>query len=154
MKKYVELEDVIQRLDNAIYCSNEGEFGYDEALKRLRIAYSETMPTIEVSEDCISRKWLEECREVICYKNMWRETEVDEFVSWKNIENAPSVIPSRSQGEWLFDPKDAIDSMFARPKCSNCDFESADGGKFCSNCGAEMKGVIKRTWKGTRCISK
>ena len=55
MAKYVELEDVIQRLDNAIYCANRGEFdSYLEAMKRLRIAYDETMPTIEIvrCKDC------------------------------------------------------------------------------------------------------
>ena len=49
---------------------------------------------IEVSEDCISRKWLEEHKEVVSYKNMWHETETDEFVSWENIKNAPSVVPT------------------------------------------------------------
>ena len=54
-KYYVELEDVIQRLDNAIYCANRGKFdSYLEAMKRLRIAYAETMPTIEIvhCEEC------------------------------------------------------------------------------------------------------
>ena len=51
----------------------------------------------------------------------------------------------RPQGKWIFNPKDAIDSMFAKPKCSNCGFESADGRNFCPNCGAEMKGAIKCT---------
>lgn len=43
-------------------------------------------------------------------------------------------------GEWIFNPKDAIELMFAKPKCSECGFESADGGNFCSNCGAKMRG--------------
>ena len=61
MAKHVELEDVIQRLDNAIYCANHGEFdSYLEAMKRLRIAYDETMPTIEIvrCKDCIRAKSL------------------------------------------------------------------------------------------------
>ena len=41
---------------------------------------------------------------------------------------------------WIFNPKDAIELMFTLPKCSVCDFESADGGNFCSNCGAKMRG--------------
>ena len=47
---------------------------------------------------------------------------------------------SRPKGEWIFNPTDAIDLMFTKPKCSECGFESADGGNFCSNCGARMKG--------------
>lgn len=42
--------------------------------------------------------------------------------------------------EWIFNPTDAIDLMFAKPKCSRCGFESSDGGNYCSNCGARMKG--------------
>lgn len=43
-------------------------------------------------------------------------------------------------GEWIFNPKDAIESMFMKPKCSECGFESSDGGNFCPNCGADMRG--------------
>ena len=43
-------------------------------------------------------------------------------------------------GEWIFNPTDAIDLMFAKPKCSKCGFESSDGGNYCPNCGARMKG--------------
>lgn len=44
----------------------------------------------------------------------------------------------RPTGKWTFEPKDAIELMFTKPKCSECGFESADGGNFCSNCGAKM----------------
>lgn len=44
------------------------------------------------------------------------------------------------EAEWIFNPTDAIDLMFAKPKCSKCGFESSDGGNFCPNCGARMKG--------------
>lgn len=62
-KRYVELEDVIQRLDNAIYEANRGALGYDEALKRLRIAYAETMPTINIvfCEECKYAPYCEGC---------------------------------------------------------------------------------------------
>ena len=46
----------------------------------------------------------------------------------------------RPMGEWIFNPKDAIELMFTKPKCSECGFESSDGGNFCPNCGAKMKG--------------
>ena len=41
-------------------------------------------------------------------------------------------------GEWIFNPSDAIEAMFTKPKCSECGFESADGGNYCPNCGAKM----------------
>ena len=44
----------------------------------------------------------------------------------------------RPIGKWIFEPKDAIELMFTKPNCSECGFESADGGNFCSNCGARM----------------
>ena len=43
-----------------------------------------------------------------------------------------------ADAEWIFNPKDAIELMFTKPKCSKCGFESADGGNFCPNCGARM----------------
>ena len=43
-----------------------------------------------------------------------------------------------ADAEWIFNPKDAIDLMFAKPKCSICGFESSDGGNYCPNCGARM----------------
>jgi hypothetical protein len=41
-------------------------------------------------------------------------------------------------GKWVFNPSDALEAMFAKPKCSECGFESADGGNYCPNCGARM----------------
>ena len=46
----------------------------------------------------------------------------------------------RKKGEWIFEPKDAIELMFTKPKCSECGYESSDGWNFCSNCGAQMRG--------------
>lgn len=54
------------------------------------------------------------------------------------LESIPSAPDSRQRGEWIFEPKDAIELMFTLPKCSECGFESSDGGNFCSNCGARM----------------
>lgn len=55
------------------------------------------------------------------------------------IDNAPTIDaePVR-HGKWVFNPSDALEAMFAKPKCSECGFESADGGNYCSNCGARM----------------
>jgi tRNA(Ile2) C34 agmatinyltransferase TiaS len=56
------------------------------------------------------------------------------------INKQPTVdAVERKKGEWIFEPKDAIELMFTKPKCSKCGYESADGGNFCSNCGADMR---------------
>lgn len=55
-----------------------------------------------------------------------------------DICEALHKVADRPRGEWIFEPKDAIELMFTKPKCSECGFESADGGNFCSNCGADM----------------
>jgi hypothetical protein len=41
-------------------------------------------------------------------------------------------------GKWMFTPSDAFEAMFTKPKCSECGFESADGGNYCPACGARM----------------
>ena len=53
------------------------------------------------------------------------------------IEELPSAEPMR-HGKWIFNPSDAFEAMFAKPKCSECGFESADGLNYCPNCGARM----------------
>lgn len=80
-----------------------------------------------MSDDLIKRSYV--------YKAVddWLEGKVPNL----NIKDIPSE--NRPQGEWIFNPKDAIELMFTLPKCSECGFESADGGNFCSNCGARMR---------------
>jgi hypothetical protein len=53
------------------------------------------------------------------------------------IKDLPSAEPVKN-GKWVFNPSDAFEAMFAKPKCSECGFESADGGNYCPNCGARM----------------
>lgn len=73
-------------------------------------------------------------------EQLWMVTEGDhEFYERFEVENAPTIDaePVR-QGHWEFHPKDAFEAMFTLPMCSSCGFKSADGGRFCSNCGAKM----------------
>ena len=60
---------------------------------------------IEVSEDCISRAWVHNM-----LTKYVKDYELNELDSWQNtivewiatdIEDAPSVIPSRAEGEWI-----------------------------------------------------
>ena len=100
MSKYYKAEDVIRAIAENLCWIARTEYGdkftTEDWLEEAE-DYVSDLPTIEVSEDCISRKWLEEHIEVVSYKNMWYETETDEFVSWANIENAPSVVPTTEQ---------------------------------------------------------
>ena len=67
-------------------------------------------------------------------------TQLDERTQMKfMIADAPTIDaePVR-HGKWVFNPSDAFEAMFAKPKCSECGFESADGGNYCPNCGCRM----------------
>lgn len=116
MSKYYREEDIVNMMEQGFSLDIDGDKAYviHELLPSLQ--------TIQVSEDCISRKWLEEHKEVISYKNEWYETEIDEFVSWENIEDAPSVVPkapsedciSRLQVLELINAMIAVDSTNAK----------------------------------------
>ena len=57
------------------------------------------------------------------------------------LDMAIEALSAERTGEWIFNPKDAIELMFMKLKCSECGFESSDGGNYCPNCGARMKGA-------------
>ena len=99
------------------------------------------LPTIEVSEDCITRKWLKENAKVLgdYYENtVWA-------VPLSILEEAPSVVPTgrknrqveRAEGEWIYT------GQYPYDKCSLCGtlVDSYDGWNYCPNCGAKMKGA-------------
>lgn len=62
-----------------------------------------------------------------------------DYLNWILDHEEPAVDaePVR-HGKWIFNPSDAFEAMFAKPKCSECGFESADGGNYCPNCGCRM----------------
>lgn len=117
MSKYIKLKDAIEYACKAHISGCVGD--------RIR-AQLQSLPTIEVSEDAISRQGL------INTLNA-RHIKYNAYVN-EAILNAPSVVPSRAEGEWidggLYD------------KCSVC------GGhepyrylsNFCPHCGADMRG--------------
>lgn len=57
------------------------------------------------------------------------------------FEELPSAQPDRRKGKWIGEPKDGIEAMFFKPKCSVCGFESAEVKNFCPNCGSFNGGV-------------
>ena len=99
-------------------------------------------------KDCISREWLVNNAEFISQydKNMW-------VVPLSKLADAPSVVPSRAEGEWVDDPKNN-----AIKYCSNCELAYTKDfllgmlpydnpnpqmvePPYCPNCGAKMKGA-------------
>ena len=75
-------------------------------------------------------------------KALWNDAPSAQHVSAMfDCEDAIRALPSAElvrHGKWMFTPSDAIEAMFTKPKCSECGFESADGGNYCPNCGARM----------------
>lgn len=154
-KKHNEALDLaIRALEREIeYGQMVVDYTKGEALESGNWEYTNT-PT----SDCISRQQAVEAIEDVDWYHVNSKGELvhgstSEEESWyradevyKAIESLPPVEPERLTGEWVFNPKDAIDLMFTLPKCSKCGFESADCGNFCSNCGAYMKGGTENEW--------
>ena len=94
----------------------------------------------EKNDEVIERPIIEHDREWIigCIKH-------DGFIKTDRFDKANNIIVDalescdRPSGEWIFEPKDAIELMFTKPKCSVCGFESADGLHYCPSCGARME---------------
>lgn len=68
----------------------------------------------------------------------WEASERKDHRRYVDALKAAIEALSERTGEWIFNPKDAIELMFTKPKCSECGFESSDGGNYCHNCGAKM----------------
>lgn len=54
------------------------------------------------------------------------------------VDLVPTEAEPIKHGQWIFNPKDAIEMMFTLPKCSECGAESPDAGNYCPHCGAKM----------------
>lgn len=98
------------------------------------------MPTIEVSEDAISREGLlksfglsEKTRKYGGDHSGYDTMMLYEIQDY--IEDAPSVVPKAKEGEW----KITINQDY---RCSNCNkITSSYKANYCPYCGAKMKGV-------------
>lgn len=115
MSKYYKDEDV------DLVCIKN--FASGDVLSAIR-----NLPTIEVSEDCISREWIRE--NMLSFGFLSSDMTVTEF-----IEDAPSVVPSRAEGHY-------IKGKNGEWYCSNCKRidDKYSVAKFCWHCGAKMKG--------------
>lgn len=130
MSKYYKAEDVINTLADqwrfeatmdSPYASNDIN-GY---LENAKLLFSD-LPTIEVSEDCISRSALR--KEMEMYG-----------AEITLIDTAPNVAPSRAEGEWIVADDESI--LFTVYKCSVCgSLHGSSLHNYCPNCGAKMKG--------------
>ena len=137
MSKYIKLEDAIgcecpfmEIYEDCINCPlYNGGSEVCEMGKWLK-----SLPTIEVSEDCISREWVKGICEAMLDEEMLGHM-------LGHIEDAPSVVPScqknrkveRAEGEWI-----VKQSGFA--ECSVCEQHYFSDYNYCPNCGAKMKG--------------
>ena len=133
MSKYIDKDKVLEYI---IF----GVVGKDITCGELTRAI-DSIPTIEVSEDCISREWVKGICEFMLDEEM-----LGHMLGY--IEEAPSVVPicqknrqvERAEGEWV--------KSGSHCRCSECGYlrfgSSADFCNkyihFCENCGAKMKG--------------
>lgn len=145
MSKYYKAEDVINLLATEYYTNALAE-GFDvkeSDFKEDAIANTKHLPTIEVSEDCISREYI--LGEAFASDEYNRETKSFDLpvVSVRDIEDAPSVVPTNEQssmvGEWIVADDESV--LFTVYKCSRCGKVHAHSPhNYCPNCGAKMKG--------------
>ena len=138
-------------------CSMRGPIGKNEKeAKRLWNEMIENLkwivdrqPTIEVSEDCISRKWLFDKAE--CgFDKLGEDYDINHML--RDIKNAPSVVPKAKAGEWKL-IKENVNYISSLPKreefiantyqCSECGNKTNDRTELpeiCPWCGAKTKG--------------
>ena len=135
MSKYIKLEDAIKAIEEMQNCYNGWSDTYDKAQI---IGVLDELPTIEVSEDCISREDLLQQINLDAYGNEGQYG--DEWKFLDTIENMPRVIPTTEQysmvGEWYRQTTDYFDYW----ECSECGMGIGldDIKNFCPKCGAKM----------------
>ena len=139
MSKYINQKQLLMSLSDWQFGSQDDEQLWG-AIEKV-INSIESLPTIEVSEDCISREDL--------LKHAYKREGVLS-VSVDSIKLAPSVVPTAEQssmvGEWIThydtfssDDGSGVDVAFGLD-CSFCGRWVEFAEPFCPNCGAKMKG--------------
>lgn len=118
MSRYYKAEDIIAFLN--LHCPKD--------MWEYQIA---DLPTIEVSEDAISRAEAIECIS---------ELPLDEVIIKQALKTLPSVIPKPKEGEWIIDEPEEIGygTIYECPYCKyEVEFVPTN---YCPNCGSRMKG--------------
>ena len=130
MSKYIKLEDAIKTVEQVqgIICGS---------------TLFADLPTIEVSEDAISRARAKMyCADLRLSESI---SEEEEQLIWEFLDGCSSVIPSRPQGEWIDTDMTAYGAKIY--KCSNCHtvFDEINPARYhyCPQCGADMRGNKK-----------
>lgn len=156
MSKCIKLEDAIEAYNQAVTLLVESEMeefnlgdftecSFNTTQIKLIARMIGSLPTIEVSEDCISRAdLLKTIDDNVSqqYSDTYETYGLDLWALFVRIvKNAPSVVPSRAEGEWITE-QDSYEII-----CSNCESEAfSEYGEwfksdYCPNCGAKMKGA-------------
>ena len=145
MSKYIKLEDAIRNINLEV----TGRKEYTGDMKANLFFALDDLPTIEVSEDCISREWLRNMFGLSEKTRKWGGDhsgyntmmlyEIQDY-----IEDAPSVVPkdhigepTEMVGEW----KHYMGDLWTCTACGEslmCD--DIECNNYCPNCGADMRG--------------
>ena len=131
MSRYINLEEATD-LFRGIDATMVGSFVADTL---------ESLLTIEVSEDAISREEV--------YRAIITCGEVDNDLNhlYEVIENFPSVIPKPKEGEWVIEEKESIYGKKIRLTCSECGdvFNVTEAAfpyeRYCRYCGS--RNIVK-----------
>ena len=113
-----------------------------EICEALQNAYKKGRHSVEVSEDCISREYMLKLQREL---HGWMSNDKNHEL-WQKIKEAPSVVPSRAEGEWKFKKifsNDDSEFPMGYLVCSVCGSQHANATpcNYCDNCGAKMKGT-------------
>ena len=138
MSKYADIEQI-----KKIICSEWVKYMPSDLDINLSFVLGKIaeVPTIEDSEDCISREQVRAKLDYISY------AEKDPIsIAKRIVDNAPSVTPTeRPKGKWIFKtvfPNDKSEFPLGYLVCPVCGSQHANATpcNYCDNCGAKMKG--------------
>lgn len=143
MSKYIMLDDVIHNLNMEV----TGRIEYTETMKANLFFAIDKIPTLEVSEDAISREYLEEQYWQTLIPKELINTDIELGINigiakmHENIKNAPSVIPQAEEGEWKWETNDVCDNCgYKIPHLERIVGETvlmdSKDWNFCPNCGS------------------
>ena len=136
MSKYADIEQIkeVIRTEWVKYMPMDLDVNLSFVLGKIA-----EVPTIEVSEDCISREdFLKTIDDNVShqYSDTYETYGLDLWALFvRMVKNAPSVVPSRAEGEWKLTINDDY-------RCTACGLiTSYYKANYCPNCGAKMKGA-------------